>query len=107
MPTVVPKKVRTSEDAKEMLRFDLDNENETIVNYRAQFANAKRSASSPWLNRSGKSWSRNKTIKLIWQQRWANQCLTWSIASLSRSRHAYADRPTPVFGTLAKLWHST
>src|SRR3954471_12345604 len=25
MPTVVPKKVRTSEDAKEMLRFDLDN----------------------------------------------------------------------------------
>jgi len=36
MPTVVPKKVRTSEDAKEMLRFDLDNENETIVNYRAR-----------------------------------------------------------------------
>jgi bacterioferritin len=36
MPTVIPKKVRTSEDAKEMLRFDLDNENETIVNYRAR-----------------------------------------------------------------------
>ena len=36
MPTVVPKKVRTSEDAKDMLRFDLDNENETIVNYRAR-----------------------------------------------------------------------
>jgi bacterioferritin len=36
MPTVTPKKVRTSEDAKEMLRFDLDNENETIVNYRAR-----------------------------------------------------------------------
>lgn len=34
MPTVTPKPVRTSEDAKEMLRFDLDNENETIVNYR-------------------------------------------------------------------------
>jgi bacterioferritin len=26
--------VRTSEDAKEMLRFDLDNENETVRNYR-------------------------------------------------------------------------
>jgi len=26
--------VRTSKDAKEMLRFDLDNENETIRNYR-------------------------------------------------------------------------
>ena len=33
-PTVVAKAVRTSEDAKEMLRFDLDNENETIRNYR-------------------------------------------------------------------------
>ena len=34
MPTVTAKPVRTSEDAREMLRFDLDNENETIVNYR-------------------------------------------------------------------------
>ena len=34
MPTVTPKPVRTSEDPKEMLRFDLDNENETIRNYR-------------------------------------------------------------------------
>jgi bacterioferritin len=34
MPVVVPKPVRTSKDAKEMLRFDLDNENETIRNYR-------------------------------------------------------------------------
>src|SRR3954462_2203539 len=30
MPTVTPKPVKTSEKAKEMLRFDLDNENETI-----------------------------------------------------------------------------
>jgi bacterioferritin len=34
MPTVTPKPVQTSEKAKEMLRFDLDNENETIRNYR-------------------------------------------------------------------------
>jgi bacterioferritin len=34
MPNVTPKTVRTSEDAREMLRFDLDNENETIRNYR-------------------------------------------------------------------------
>lgn len=34
MPTVVPKPVKTSEDAKAMLRFDLDNENQTIINYR-------------------------------------------------------------------------
>ena len=34
MPTVTPKPVRTSEDPKQMLRFDLENENETIRNYR-------------------------------------------------------------------------
>src|ERR1700744_2507452 len=34
MPTTVPKPVRTSEKAEDMLRFDLDNENETIRNYR-------------------------------------------------------------------------
>lgn len=34
MPTVTAKPVRTSDKAKDMLRFDLDNENETIRNYR-------------------------------------------------------------------------
>ena len=34
MPAVTPKPVRTSENAEEMLRFDLENENETIRNYR-------------------------------------------------------------------------
>jgi len=34
MPKVTPKPVKTSEKAAEMLRFDLDNENETIRNYR-------------------------------------------------------------------------
>src|ERR1700743_918413 len=34
MPTVQPKSVKTSEKAEEMLRFDLDNERETIRQYR-------------------------------------------------------------------------
>jgi len=34
MPVVTPKPVRTSEDPKQMLRFDLENEGETIRNYR-------------------------------------------------------------------------
>jgi bacterioferritin len=34
MPINVPKPVKTSEKATEMLQFDLDNENETIRNYR-------------------------------------------------------------------------
>lgn len=34
MPTVTPKLVKTSDKAEDMLRFDLDNEIETIRNYR-------------------------------------------------------------------------
>jgi len=34
MPTTVPKPVKTSQKAEDMLRFDLDNENATIRNYR-------------------------------------------------------------------------
>src|ERR1041384_2859427 len=36
MPTVVPKPVKTSEKPEDMLRFDLDNELETIANYRVR-----------------------------------------------------------------------
>jgi bacterioferritin len=36
MPSVIPKQVKTSTSAREMLRFDLENENETIRNYRAR-----------------------------------------------------------------------
>jgi bacterioferritin len=34
MPTVTPNPVKTSEKAEEMLRFDLENENDTIRHYR-------------------------------------------------------------------------
>jgi bacterioferritin len=34
MPSVTPKPVKISEKPRDMLKFDLDNENETIVNYR-------------------------------------------------------------------------
>jgi bacterioferritin len=36
MPTVTPLPVKTSEKAEEMLRFDLDNENQTVANYRVR-----------------------------------------------------------------------
>jgi len=41
MPTVTPKLVKTSEKAEEMLRFDLDNETETIRNYRRRIKQAE------------------------------------------------------------------
>lgn len=41
MPTVTPKPVKTSEKAEDMLRFDLDNELETIANYRVRIKQAE------------------------------------------------------------------
>ena len=40
MPSVTPKPVKTSEKAEEMLQFDLDNEKETIKNYRRRVKQA-------------------------------------------------------------------
>jgi bacterioferritin len=41
MPVAIAKPVRTSEKAKEMLQFDLENENETIRNYRIRVRQAE------------------------------------------------------------------
>lgn len=40
MPTVTPKEVKTSEDPKKMLQFDLENERVTIQNYRDRIRQA-------------------------------------------------------------------
>ena len=41
MPCVKPKPVKTSEKAEDMLRFDLENESETIRNYRRRVKQAE------------------------------------------------------------------
>ncbi|HEX6772947.1 MAG TPA: ferritin-like domain-containing protein [Acidobacteriaceae bacterium] len=41
MPTVQPKPVKTSEKAEEMLQFDLENEKETIRQYRRRLKQAE------------------------------------------------------------------
>jgi bacterioferritin len=40
-PVAVPKHVKTSDKAEDMLRFDLDNESETIKNYRQRVREAE------------------------------------------------------------------
>jgi bacterioferritin len=40
-PSVTPKPVKTSDKAKDMLRFDLENERETIHNYRIRVKQAE------------------------------------------------------------------
>jgi bacterioferritin len=41
MPTVTPEKVKTSNKAKDMLKFDLDNEVQTIAHYRRRIRQAE------------------------------------------------------------------
>jgi bacterioferritin len=41
MPTATPKEVKLSDKAEDMLRFDLDNETETIKNYRQRVKQAE------------------------------------------------------------------
>jgi bacterioferritin len=41
MPTTVPKPIRTSEKAEDMLRFDLENETHTIRHYRRRVKQAE------------------------------------------------------------------
>jgi len=41
MPVVTPKAVKTSDDAEEMLRFDLENEVRTVANYRQRIRQAE------------------------------------------------------------------
>jgi len=40
-PTVTPKPVKVSDKAEDMLRFDLDNENQTVKNYRERVRQAE------------------------------------------------------------------
>jgi bacterioferritin len=41
MPTATPKVVKTSDKAEQMIRFDLENETETILNYRKRVKQAE------------------------------------------------------------------
>ncbi|MGI8967441.1 MAG: ferritin-like domain-containing protein, partial [Limisphaerales bacterium] len=41
MPTTIPEKVKVSEDAKEMLQFDLENERVTVEHYRQRIRQAE------------------------------------------------------------------
>jgi len=61
--TVTPKPVRTSDKPKEMLRFDLDNENDTIRNYRIASVSAKRSANTRLRSKSGRFSSTNRITR--------------------------------------------
>jgi bacterioferritin len=71
MPTVNLKPVKVSEDPKQMLQFDLDNENETIRNYRERIRQCEAMGEFALAEQIRKFSSKSRIIRLIWQPRWA------------------------------------
>src|SRR6185437_6655478 len=52
VPTVTPKPVKMSAKNEELLRFDLDNENETVRNYRERIKQCEALRNMRWPSRS-------------------------------------------------------
>ena len=69
MPTATPKPVKLSDDAKTMLRSDLDNENETIRNYRERVRSARRWANMRWPKTSARFSGRSRSTRSTWRRR--------------------------------------
>jgi len=66
MPSVTPKPVKTSENARDMLKFDLNNENETIINYRDRIRQCEALGEYAMAtSRSAIFWFRSRTIRSI------------------------------------------
>ena len=74
MPAVTPKPVRTSKDPKEMLRYDLDNENETIRNYRDRIRQCEALGEYAIAEQIRQILIRSKIIKSTWRPRSASKC---------------------------------
>ncbi len=76
MPTVTPKPVRTSKSNKDMLRFDLDNENETVRNYRDRIRQCEALGEFAMAEQIRRILSRSRITRSIWRPRSASTCRT-------------------------------
>ena len=72
MPKTTPKPVKTSEKAKDMLKFDLENENETIRNYRVRVKQCEELGEYAMAEHIRQiSWCKSRITRLRWRRRWA------------------------------------
>jgi bacterioferritin len=72
MPSVTPKPVKTSEKARDMLSFDLDNE--TIRNYRDRIRQCEAIGEFAMASRSGRSLCKSRIIRSILPPPLASKC---------------------------------
>lgn len=69
MPTVTPKPVKVSDNPKEMLQFDLENENETIRHYRTRVRQCEALGEFALAEQFARSSLKSRIIRSIWQRR--------------------------------------
>ena len=74
MPTATPKEVKLSDKPEEMIRFDLDNETETIRNYRERVQQAEALGHYALAEQLAESSPRSRSISTIWPPRWGSTC---------------------------------
>jgi bacterioferritin len=65
MPTVTPKPVKISDKPRDMLRFDLDNENETVRAYRERIRQCEALGEFARPSRFARSWCRSRITRSI------------------------------------------
>jgi bacterioferritin len=99
MPTTVPKPVKTSEKAEDMLRFDLDNENETIRQYRRRVKQCDElgeyaTAEQLPRNISGRYSCRSRITRSPWQPRSASIPPKLASPTKQPNRNAPASSPS-------------
>ena len=76
MPTIMPEPVKISEKAEEMLRFDLDNENDTVAAYRERVSQCEALGEFALAEEIREILRRSRSIRSIWRRRWARTCPT-------------------------------
>ena len=80
-PRTEPKAVKLSDKAEDMLRFDIENERVTILNYRTRIRQAEARASSPWAKSCGKSSRKNRSTSPYSPTPWVSIRRIWATRS--------------------------
>ena len=85
MPGTKALPVKETDDAREMLRADLENENATIRAYRERVMQCEALQDTRSPKTSARSCARSRNTRSIWRQRWARTSRTYRVKRERRS----------------------
>ena len=95
MPTAAALPVKLSDDAEEMLRFDLENENDTIRNYRERVRQCEALGEYAIAENIREILARSRSTRSIWRPPWAWTCRTCRRSGKGRRSHTPREGRSP------------